>query len=1455
MPKPPHVFIYNAGEHPHSTDWPEHATALPHSRIDQTLIDRIGQIVPAGQPLLLFNGACVWPQWGLERMRAAWQEIGDADVLSALSCEITALSPLALQQSFRGTVAELDQLIYALQSPGLFDAPVYNPHCAMFRGPECLATPPHRLRIRACNNLLVQPPGNSPLLRLSDARHRDSAHTLPAHPLGALHLKLRAHPAPPDQALGWPGLDGRPVLLHIYMNWGGGVARWINDHVQQRPEFHHLVLSSQGSQDRRSYGERLVLRLGGTEGVQLERHDLAVPIDCMVVEHTQYDALFKDLLERHQVAAVVVSSLIGHSAQVLASDRPTVRVLHDYFPHWPALTARLDADEIGAAEWDAAFALSRDEPFGGIDRDRHARWCAALDDLYNRTSVTLVAPSRSVQNNFRKITDGEFVARMRVLPHQMAALPTLEFHANKEPFTVLVPGRISLPKGQRLLEAVLATAPRDFRFVLLGAGGAGRAYARRANVEVVHNYALEDLPDWVDRLQPQIALLTSLASETHCYTLSEMQALGVPVLAVPSGAIGERIEAGRTGWLCDADAAALVAQLQSLAGQREALLKVHQNLHKLNQQPVSQAKEWAEIYRTEELQPAQLHYSKDVRPEPLTRELQLAEAAHKKTASELRRARKDVRERTDWAHGLQQHNEELGRQIVQERAQIEHLKNVVTEVQAAAEQDLQHHKGVIAQQNQRIDEAQKRADDAENKFNEIIQSHSWRVTRPMRVISRFLRRRCGAAVYRARRWAGLPGRVLRSLRSRGLKQTLHMARQKLRRSAPPKSAMTQPATPPQQFDALQVHGSKTPRVSVVVPVYNSYAYTHQCLASLAALQDDTPFEVIVVNDASTDDTEKLIARVSGIRCFHRPQNQGFIESCLFGAEQARGEYLLFLNNDTVVHDDWLDALLRTFETHPDAGLVGSKLVYPDGRLQEAGGIVFSDASGWNYGRLQNPDEPAFNHLREVSYCSGASILVPRALFDQLGGFDRRYKPAYYEDTDLAFAVREAGLKVYYQPASVVTHFEGVSSGTDLSSGTKKYQVVNQQKFLQKWSEALARQPAPGSDIEMARLQNRPRRVAIFDACTPTPDQDSGSLRMFNLMQIFQALGYHVSFIPENMAHFGEYTAQLQGLGVECIYAPTHSNPVEYLHTHGAHFDVVFLSRYYVAEPLLAAVKKACPKARVLFDTVDLHYLREQRMAELENNPALLKSAAKTRRRELAVMRGADITLVVSPHEVEELKREDPSIRVEVLSNIHEVYGCTRGFAARSDLLFMGGYQHTPNVDAVHWLVDDIWPAIHTALPDATLHLIGSKAPAEVQALGDRDGVKFHGFVADIEPFMQNIRIALAPLRYGAGVKGKVNMSMSYGQPVVGTRVAVEGMHTVHEKDVLIAENALDFAAEVVRLYHDAALWQRLSEAGLENVQRWFSFAAAKNRLAELLSDAPADARAQTTGQGKHKSST
>ena len=635
------------------------------------------------------------------------------------------------------------------------------------------------------------------------------------------------------------------------------------------------------------------------------------------------------------------------------------------------------------------------------------------------------------------------------------------------------------------------------------------------------------------------------------------------------------------------------------------------------------------------------------------------------------------------------------------------------------------------------------------------------------------------------------------------------------------------------FSPFDIPCSEFPRVSVIIPIHGKLPYTLACLRSIVRHGADASFEIIVVDDVSPDESIATLTKIGGLRLLRNHENLGFIGSCNAGVAIARGPLVLFLNNDTQVTPGWLDRLVDCFAEENGCGIAGSRLAYPDGRLQEAGGIVYADGEAWTYGRFEKRNDPRFLYRRDVDYVSGAALMIDTALFRAIGGFDTRYAPAYCEDMDLAFAVRAKGRRVIYQPASLVVHCEGISSGLDPFDGVKQYQMINRTKFAEKWQDALLRQPKPRAPVKQAVHHDAARHMLIVDALTPDPSRDSGSLRLVNIMRLLREQGWRISFMADNRRATEHQIELLGRLGVHVLCKPWAPSLSTWLAREGAGLDAVMLCRHYVAQPHLPLVRKLAPTAKILFDTVDLHFLREQRAAVHSSNAALTRQAEASRQRELSLIRACDASFVVSPVELRLLTDEVAEARVELLSNVHEVFGRTKDFSERSGLVFVGGFGHPPNVDAVRWLVEDIHPRILEQRPDIVLHLIGDMPDdARLQFAGT--GIKVHGRVDDLAPWMEGCRVALAPLRYGAGVKGKVNMAMSHGLPVVATSIAAEGMNLVDGQSVLLGDDAATIAAAVLRLYDDEALWLRLSEGGLDNVRQHFSFDAARAVLRRVL---------------------
>ncbi|TMA61814.1 MAG: glycosyltransferase, partial [Deltaproteobacteria bacterium] len=469
-----------------------------------------------------------------------------------------------------------------------------------------------------------------------------------------------------------------------------------------------------------------------------------------------------------------------------------------------------------------------------------------------------------------------------------------------------------------------------------------------------------------------------------------------------------------------------------------------------------------------------------------------------------------------------------------------------------------------------------------------------------------------------------------------------------------------------EIQPLSLPKVTNPSVSIIIPVFNQKLHTFNCLKSVLENTAGARYEAIVVDDASTDDTAAMLSQIDNLKIVRNRVNAGFLNACHIGARHAAGRYLVFLNNDTQVRRGWLAALTDVMENDANVGLVGAKLVYPDGRLQEAGGIIWNDASGCNYGRGDDPEKSEYCFLREVDYCSGACIMVRRELWERLDGFDTRYAPAYYEDTDLAFALRQAGYKVMYQPAAEVIHHEGVSNGTAVSEGVKKFQAINREKFRDKWREVLAENHSDiNCEVLVARQRARGKRMLVIDHQVPAHDRDSGSQRMYQLLRLFTQMGWLVTFLPADLARREPYTTELQRMGIEVLYWPCRR--WKFISKLAPHLDLVIVSRP-APKKYLRQLRRLAPQAKFIYDTVDLYFLRESRRANLEKSSIVQRTANKYRRLEFSLATQSDATFVVSSVEREILLRHDPALNVHVVPNIHEATANVKPFAGRKDLL-------------------------------------------------------------------------------------------------------------------------------------------------------------------------------------------
>lgn len=644
------------------------------------------------------------------------------------------------------------------------------------------------------------------------------------------------------------------------------------------------------------------------------------------------------------------------------------------------------------------------------------------------------------------------------------------------------------------------------------------------------------------------------------------------------------------------------------------------------------------------------------------------------------------------------------------------------------------------------------------------------------------------------------------------------------------------------YEMLIFHEEAAPCVSIIIPVYNEFHYTYNCLASILAHTKAVSYEIIVADDGSSDATKEIEQKVKGIRVIRQEENLRFLRNCNAAASEARGKYLLFLNNDTQVQEDWLAPLVRLMEDDDSIGMTGAKLVYPDGRLQEAGGILWQDGSAWNYGHGDDPTFVQYNYVKDVDYISGAAICIRHDLWNEIGGFDERFVPAYYEDTDLAFEVRHHGKRVVYQPLSVVVHFEGISNGTDTSSGQKAYQVANGKKFFEKWKDVLQKEHFPNAEhVTLARDRSRKKKyILVVDHYVPHYDTDAGGRCSFEYLNFFVELGLHVVFVGDNYFPHQPYTQELQQKGIEVLCGDnwTLHRFEKWLKANGEYIDYAYLQRPHIAVKYIDMVRRET-KAKIFYFGHDLHFVRERRQYEIEKDSSLLKSAEKWEKIEMGLFEKADVIHVVGAYEQQLLEERLPgkpvrNIPLYLYDRAELEHMPTNSLAGRNAMIFVGGFNHKPNQDAIFWFMEQVYPQIMKELPHLKFYIVGSHPTDAVRALGEgNDNIEVTGFVTD-ERLAELYRLScvnVIPLRYGAGIKGKVIETMYFGVPAVTTPIGAEGLPGVEScVEIVPVDDATACAGRVLALFKEKDRWQRESAAERAYILDHFTKEKAKEIL-------------------------
>ena len=629
-------------------------------------------------------------------------------------------------------------------------------------------------------------------------------------------------------------------------------------------------------------------------------------------------------------------------------------------------------------------------------------------------------------------------------------------------------------------------------------------------------------------------------------------------------------------------------------------------------------------------------------------------------------------------------------------------------------------------------------------------------------------------------------------------------------------------------------------VSIVIPVYNQFSYTYNCLKSIKNNSGDVSYEIIIADDCSTDDVKRLDDIIHGANIIHNTENLRFLLNCNNAAAQAKGKYILFLNNDTQVQEGWLSALVDLIESDDNIGMVGSKLVYPDGSLQEAGGILWSDASAWNYGNKADADRPEYNYVKDVDYISGAAIMIKTSLWQEIGGFDERYIPAYCEDSDLAFEVRKHGYRVVYQPKSVVVHFEGVSNGTNVNAGIKKYQVDNARKFYEKWRDILIEEHFPNAvNVFQARDRSRNKKtVVVIDHYVPTYDKDAGSRNVYQYTRCLVKLGYNVKLIGDNFFKSEPYTSVFEAMGVEVLVGNYYfQNWKAWFRENKEHIDFVWMNRPHISIKYIDFIKKET-QAKVIYHVHDLHFVREEKEYKITGDEAFRKESEKWKPIELSLMNKADVNITVSADEQKVMNNLIPGEKAMVMPIFayeEPTVAAAHEPRQKENILFVGGFNHRPNEDGVLWFMEKIWPVFKEHNPETKFTIAGSNPTDKVKSLAS-DDVTITGYISDEElaELYATCRVCVLPLRFGAGVKGKLIEAMHNGIGIVSTNIGIEGLPGI-ENCIIGKDEEQEFAQELIRIYNDADYLEEKKHLYSQYMKDNFSMEILQKKLKNIFS--------------------
>lgn len=710
----------------------------------------------------------------------------------------------------------------------------------------------------------------------------------------------------------------------------------------------------------------------------------------------------------------------------------------------------------------------------------------------------------------------------------------------------------------------------------------------------------------------------------------------------------------------------------------------------------------------------------------------------------------------------------------------------------------------------------------------IENSIFWRMTAPLRRLKQFITRE-------NRRPAAVIGDASDSIASQ------HSTHKSMPVADPDKAgydnrARKQLARFLQDGTVLEFPQEQQPAISIVLVFFNQAHLSLLCLQSILD-QADVTYEVVVVDNNSTDDTAKLLERLNNVTVIRNTDNAGFVKAVNQGVASCRGEYVLILNNDAMLEPKTLSSALTIFESEDKVGAVGAKIKLLDGSLQEAGSIIWNDGACLGYGRGADPLSGEFQFRREVDYCSGAFLLFSREIFNELGGFDEAYAPAYYEESDFCIRLQKRGLRIIYNPQSQITHYEFASSGG--LTGASKLQAAHREILCQRHAEFLASRYENNPDNALAaRTNNNWPNVLVIDDRVPHPSLGAGYPRAANLLNALAGRELNISFypllFPEDDWHTIYHTLSPK---IEVLLGHGRDGLQKFLLARQGYYDYIVVSRLHNMEFFnltLILAPDAIEGAKIIYDAEAVTAPREFLRLQLLGKPLSDDDQHRILKEEIEQARIADAIITVSASEAATYHQLNFTSTV-VIGHTISPTPTPSDYSARSGFLFVGALRDdgSPNVDSLLWFIINVLPLIEAKLPGVKVHVVGDNTAPSLATV-EVDAVIFHGRMNSIVSLYDSSRVFIAPTRFAAGIPHKVHEAAAQGLPSVTTRLLAEQLQWQDGEQLLVADAARDYAEQCVRLYQQESLWQHIRAQGLEAIARDCSIANFEEQLDNLF---------------------